>query len=384
MKALNIHLKYILSSIVLAIVSVFGFSGVSYALSSACKNSPACMEAVAKEQEANNKAAEAQATANEYQSKVNQLSVEIASMEAQIAESEAYANELQQKIDETQAKLQEQQSVLADLLIQIHFEEKADSITILAGSNSISDYAEKRSRVSILKTQINVSAQEIKATKEQLEQDRAVVEGIIESQQAMRSSLDTSRTEQQELVNKYASDSAGYAEEAKAAREAQQAAQKAYMDEHPELYRSYNGPVYYGDNTYRWQADCPQKQDYYGTSIDGYSVGGYVCECVSYVGWKAYEFYGVYLSWGNANTWDDVGRSKGIVDHTPAPNSIGQNDGGLGHVFWVESINADGSINITEYNNPYSSASGQWGDFGSRVIPASQVGYYNYIHVDRL
>lgn len=106
---------------------------------------------------------------------------------------------------------------------------------------------------------------------------------------------------------------------------------------------------------------------------------------MSYVGWKAYEQYGLYLAWGNANTWDDVGRAKGIVDHTPAPNIIAQTDaGGYGHVVWVEEVYANGSIRITEYNNAYSSESGLWGDFGARIIPASQVGYYNFIHVDRL
>lgn len=384
MKALNKQTFCILSSVAVLTTSVFGFSGITYALSSACKNSPECMAAVAREEEANAKADEAKNTANEYQNKVNQLQIEITSMMAQIAESEAYAKELQERIDATQAKLLEQQEALAELLIEIHFEEKTDSITILAGSNSISDYAERRSRINTLKTQINASAQEIKATKEKLEEDKKSVEEVIASQQAMKDSLAASQAEQQQLVAKYESDSAAYAEDAKAAREAQIAAQKAYMDAHPELYRRYDGPVYYGANTYRWQASCPQEQDFYGTSIDGHSVGGYVCECVSYAGWKAYEMYGLYISWGNANTWDDVGRSKGIVDHTPAPNVIGQNDGGLGHVFWVESINADGSINISEYNNAYSSASGQWGDFGSRVIPASMVSYYNYIHIDRL
>lgn len=384
MKALNKQLISVLTALVLVFVSVLAYSSNTFALTSACKNSPACMEAVAKEQEASSKAAEAQNTANEYQIKVNQLQVEITSMEANIAESEAYAKELQEKIDATQAKLTEQQGALAELLIQIHFDNKTDSITILAGSNSISDFAERQSRANTLKAQINVSAQEIKNTKEKLEEDRAAVQEIIESQQTMRDALAVSKAEQQEIVNKYAGDSIAYVEEAKAAREAQIAAQKAYIAEHPELYQSYNGPIYTGANTYRWQSDCPHRQDDYGTSIDGRSVGGYVCECVSYVGWKAYELYGLYLSWGNANTWDDVARSKGIADHNPEPNIIGQNDGGLGHVFWVESVNSDGSILITEYNNAYSSASGMWGDFGSRIIPASMVRQFTYLHIDRL
>ncbi len=371
-----------MSSLAVAITSVFVYANHTYALSSACKNSPACMEAVAREQEATSKAEEAKSTANEYQNKVNQLQVEISSILTQIAESEAYSNQLLEQIQATEEKLHEQQAVLADLLIQIHFENKTDSITILAGSNSISDFAEKQSRIDTLKTQINYSAQEIKAAKEQLEKDREAVEQIIKNQQTMKDSLAATQAEQQELVNKYQSDSDAYSEEAKAAREAQRIAMQEYMAAHRD---QYSGPVYYGENTYRWQGNCPQQQDYFTTSADGRAIGGYVCECVSYAGWKAYELYGLYLSWGNANTWDDYARPYGIVDHNPAPNVIGQTDaGGYGHVFWVESVNSDGSINISEYNNAYSSLSGQWGDFGSRVIPASQVGYYNYLHVDRL
>ena len=93
------------------------------------------------------------------------------------------------------------------------------------------------------------------------------------------------------------------------------------------------------------------------------------------------------LAWGNAYSWDDAARSAGYtVDHAPEANTIGQVDGyPYGHVFWVESVNADGSINVTEYNNSYAtylySGDAHFGDFGSRTIPASDVGYYNYIHL---
>ena len=165
-------------------------------------------------------------------------------------------------------------------------------------------------------------------------------------------------------------------------REEDQAVTKTVLSAHRDEFFSQR---YSGVNTYPWQADCPGRADTYGTSINGRAMGGYVCECVSYAGWKAYEKYGVILSWGNANTWDDVGRIKGIVDHVPTAHTIIQTDiGGYGHVMWAESVNADGSVNITEYNNAFSSASGMWHDFGGRVIPASQASSYNYIHIDKL
>ena len=192
------------------------------------------------------------------------------------------------------------------------------------------------------------------------------------------------RREREELMEKYQNDAEAYEEVAAAAREEKQAAERAWQEQHSS---SFSGLAYYsGDNTYPWQADCPAKQDYYLTYIGGYKVGGYVCECVSYAGWKAYEAYGVYVGWGNAYSWDDGARAAGYrVDHSPAAGTIGQLDGGpYGHVFWVESVNPNGSINVTEYNNPYATQlySGAYhsGDFGARTIPAGEVGRYNYIH----
>lgn len=78
----------------------------------------------------------------------------------------------------------------------------------------------------------------------------------------------------------------------------------------------------------------------------------------------------------NANRWDDVARANGVlVDHTPAAGTIFQTDSGwYGHVGYVESVNADGSINVSERNY-----AGCYGVLFS-TIPASEVGRFNYIH----
>ena len=320
-------------------------------ISRACQNSAACREAVEKEQEANRNAAAASNSANLFQMKVNELSVEIASRESEIAQTEARND--------------------------------SEPIRILAGSSSISDLAEKAAREEVVKQQISISAAAVRDTKERLEADKAEVEELLAQQQSAKEALVAKRSEQQSLVEKYKNDAEAYNEIAKAAQEAQRAAEKAEQEAHPERY---GGSMYTGVNTYPWQEDCPAKQDWYGTVWDGYYIGGYVCECVSYTGWKAYEAYGLVLAWGNASSWDDRARAAGyVVDHTPEAGSIGQNDGGIyGHVFWVESVNADGSINVTEYNNSYAtylySGNSHFGDFGARTISAGQAGTYNYIH----
>ena len=144
------------AGLVAAIVAIASVAALipSYAFSVSwiCQKSPECMAAAEKEAAAQAKANEAQATANEYQAKVNQLEAEVANMTAQIAESEARAEELQRQIEQTEAKLKEQQEILADLLVQIHFENKTDSLSILAGSKTLSDYAERQNRVETLKS----------------------------------------------------------------------------------------------------------------------------------------------------------------------------------------------------------------------------------------
>ncbi len=353
-------------------------------ISLACRNSPECMAAVNKEQEANRNAASANSSANLLQAKVQELNIEIAGRELEIAETTAQVNELNIKIEETQKKLVEEQSALAELLINMHFEGDAEPIQILASSNSISDLAEKQARTDVVKQQISATAKKVKDTKIALENDKKTVEELLAQQKAAKQQLVAKRAEQQSLLDKYKNDAAAYASVAKEAREAQRAAERAEQEAHPERY---SGSMYSGVNTYPWQADCPQKQDWYGTVWQGHYIGGYVCECVSYVGWKAYEAYGLVLAWGNAYNWDNRGRALGYrVDHNPEGDSIGQIDGGqYGHVFWVESVNADGSINVTEYNNAYATKlySGlfRYGDFGARTISASEARKYNYIHL---
>ena len=388
----KINIKRILiGGVVLTLVSTlvaYGFRFNAGAISKACQNSAACREAVEKEQEATKNAANAASSANAYQAKVSELSAEIAGKEVEIAQTEAEIRELKIEIYNTEVKLLEEQEALAELLVNMHFESDAEPIQILAGSTSISDLAEKAAREEVVKEQISVSAAAVKKAKEDLEKDKAEVEELLAQQQEAKEALLAKRTEQQNLVKKFENDAVAYEAEAKAAQEAQRAAEKAEQEAHPELYR---GSAYSGANTYPWQAECPDKQDYYLTYWqDAYGVhkiGGYVCECVSYAGWKAYEYYGVAIGWGNAYSWDDVARNLGYtVDHNPAPNTIGQADGGVyGHVFWVESVNGDGSINVTEYNNAYAtylySGSMHYGDFGARTISAGELWQYNFIHL---
>ncbi|WP_281198008.1 CHAP domain-containing protein [Staphylococcus schleiferi] len=96
--------------------------------------------------------------------------------------------------------------------------------------------------------------------------------------------------------------------------------------------------------------------------------------------WYVYDKVGgkIGLTWGNANNWASSASAAGFkVDHNPEKGAILQsNDGPFGHVAYVESVNNDGSVTVSEMNyngGPFS--------VSSRTISASEAASYNYIHI---
>lgn len=103
----------------------------------------------------------------------------------------------------------------------------------------------------------------------------------------------------------------------------------------------------------------------------------------SYTGGNTYS-YG-YCTWyvknkrgaslpnglGNANTWYSRAAAQGMaVGSTPRAGAVGTTTrGALGHVVYVESVNGDGTITISEMNAP------QWGVATTRTASASEFVY---------
>ncbi|NTU72574.1 CHAP domain-containing protein [Candidatus Roizmanbacteria bacterium] len=82
-------------------------------------------------------------------------------------------------------------------------------------------------------------------------------------------------------------------------------------------------------------------------------------------------------TWGNANTWDENAVLDGyVVDHVPAVATIMQtDDGDLGHVAFVTTINAEtGQWTISEMNAP------RFNVVSTRTFDKSSAIYYDFIH----
>lgn len=80
---------------------------------------------------------------------------------------------------------------------------------------------------------------------------------------------------------------------------------------------------------------------------------------------------------GNAISWYSIAASAGLpVGAEPRAGAVlwQANMGGLGHVGFVEKLNSDGSILVSDMNYPI------WGTVTYRTVPASEMGNYRFIY----
>lgn len=118
----------------------------------------------------------------------------------------------------------------------------------------------------------------------------------------------------------------------------------------------------------------------YGTSIASFSGNRYAYGYCTYYAYNKRAAIGrpVASNWGNATTWAALASASGFaVDKSPRAGDVFQTSGGwggYGHVGFVERINSDGSIFVSEMN--YAG----WNVVSTRTISADQIGLYNYIH----
>lgn len=110
----------------------------------------------------------------------------------------------------------------------------------------------------------------------------------------------------------------------------------------------------YWCNNYEW-GDSPSQQN----SSRGYGYRN----CTDWVAWRIPQLVqrNVPTGWHNAENWDNAASAAHYtVDNTPEPGDIAVWEGTYGHVAVVESVNSNGSVNVSEYNH------GQDGNFGTR------------------
>jgi surface antigen/peptidoglycan hydrolase CwlO-like protein len=289
------------------------------------------------------------AVAKSYQDAINILEQQINVLQQSIVANQQKSNELKAQIAQAQADLEHEKKVLGENIKTMYLEGKISTLEVLASSNNLSDFVNKQEYRNSVQSKVKATLDKINALKVQLEEQNRELEVAIADLQKQQDELNNTYAQQSQMLS--------YTEGQKAAYDKQLSNNRAAIAELRRQQIAANarfiggtpgsGPACGGGYPAKW---CEIPQD---SVID--SWGMYNRECVSYTAWRI-AASGRYMPYwggvGNANQWDDDARAAGIpVDSSPRPGDIAiSNAGYYGHAMYVESVNDDGTINVSQYN----------------------------------
>lgn len=329
------------------------------------------------------KASELDGKADTLQAELNRLSDEKAVLQKQIDLKQAEYDRLVVSIAENEKKMKDNQEVLGKTLASLYVDDKISAFEMLASSQNISEYVDKQEYRSSVRDQLTHTIEEIKRLKKELERQKLEAERILADQRAQREVLAGKEAEQQRLVNETRGEEAAYqgmAADRIAKRNEVQRQQQAAIE--AALRRAGGGGrAVAGDPNKGGYPNYLANSNYYNPVVDPW--GMYSRQCVSYTAWKVFQKNGYMPYWGghgNANQWPGSARAAGIATgSTPRAGSVGvMMAGQYGHVVWVESVNGDGTINISQYNY-YNAGGSGWGHYSEMYgVPASAYNVYIY------
>lgn len=311
-------------------------------------------EIKAKEQEAskyNSEASRLGEMADNLQSELDKINGQITAIQGQIADSQKKIDNLNAQIKRNEILIKQRRKAMGQVLADMHVDDQISPLEMLASSNSIGDYIDKQEQRSSLRTSLNGKIKEIKALQKKLEENKKLVENTLRDQEAQRNVLSSKQSEKAKLVADTKNDQNAYSAlaqkrngEVAKLREEQAAANRRALGGGVSI----PGGIPGGGGYPGVWANAP---------LDAYvdPWGLYTRECVSYVAWKIHST-GRYVPHfggaGNANQWPSTAARHGIPSgSTPKAGAAAvMSVGTYGHVMYVESVNGDGTITVSDYN----------------------------------
>jgi len=286
---------------------------------------------------------------------INKLQAEINAKQATINKHAAEVERLKEEIKKAEIELAKQKKILGETIKTMYLDGDISTVEMLATSKDLSDFFDKQQYRESVQSKVKNTLDKITQLKLDLNTSKDKTEKLIAEQKILKNELLGQRGEKDRLLalnqnerNKL--DASIRGNNAKIAElRKQQIAANARFAGGGNMADSSGYPwAHYRGSSWTHGGSC-----YYGDDIDPWGM----CyrQCVSYVAWKVANSGRFMPNWGghgNANLWDDNARAAGIpVNSTPKPGAVAvSNSGRWGHVMYVESVNSNGTINISQYN----------------------------------
>ena len=293
--------------------------------------------------------------ATTLQGALDEINAQVSAIQAQINESQQKHDDLVAQIAKNEEVMQANRDALGEILSELYIDDQISPLEMLASSDTIGDYIDKQEQRSSLKQALNDKIKDIKQLKQQLEDDKKAVENVLKDQESQRQQLASKQAEQQKLISDTKNDQNAYSalasernSEISKLREEQRRSNLNNVGSIPAASSGNGGyPAIW--------ANAP---------LDAYidNWGLYTRECVSYVAWKV-SSTGRYVPHfggaGHAYQWPTT--LSGVYSptlggtiqqgSTPKAGAAAIMYGGpYGHVMYVEAVNGDGTITVSDYN----------------------------------
>lgn len=318
--------------------------------------------------------------AKSIEEQIEDLQTQIAGIQAKIETNVRKQNELTKDIKAAQKRLKEQKGLLSANIRSMYIEGDISPLEMIASSRNISDFVAKQEYRDRLKEAITSTMDEIEGLKKKLAAQKKEVTRILKQQESLRDSLRVKNNEADRKLAQVKDTRASFNRVvARRTNEIQQLqAQQAAIEQ---ARNQWTGGYISSGGTggYPW-ANAPIDPNW-GISLVVDSWGLYARQCTSYVAWKlSSQGYGVrhFNGQGNANEWPSTTASytSQRVGSPRVGDAAVQYLGVFGHVMFVESVNGDGSITISEYN---------WipNSFSQRKIYQGEYSSYTFITFPR-
>jgi len=334
-------------------------------------------------------------TAGSYQGAISTLQAQIAGVQQLIASNQAKQTALQQEMAANKIEIAQKKSGLADDLKTMYVDGQMTTIEELATSKNLSDYVDREQWRTAVQDQLNDTIQQISALQIQLQTQQAQVAQLLQAQQAQQSQLDTEQAQENQLLALNVNQQNQYNQQI-ASNNAQitklQAEKVAALDA---LEGSSSSTGDGSTGGYPWaDAPCPAGNspiatcgDYnWGYPGDPFDPYGYQYRnCTSYVAWRIANtstspiITQLISQLGNAAQWPGRASAEGVPVSYGSDPQVGDAAvdpyvaDGQGHVMYVDAVNSDGSIDVSQYNVVP-------GDYSTGVIAAGSISGLDFIH----
>lgn len=298
-----------------------------------------------------------------YQDAINQLQAQINQYQAEINQRQAESDQIKVEIVTAEAELLKQKTLLGQNIKAMYLEGDITTIEMLATSKNLSDYFDKQQYREVVKNKIKTTVDKVTSLKAELQTKKEEVEKIIKQQEELRSATAVQKSEQNRLLGFNKSQQAEYNTQLKDNQSKINELKRLQAIENARLFGGSGGLL--GGGGYPWglarcihtgqvEGSCYNYDWGVGGSIWNWQLGGYgYRNCTDWVAFRVRTAGGYVPSGlGNAKTWDDRGPSYGfVVSSTPRVGSAAvSNSGFYGHVMYVEAVNSDGTIIVSDYN----------------------------------